>query len=225
MKYASYIDHTLLRADATIKDIKELCKEALKYEFFSVCVNPCYIKICKKYLKSTPVKVCSVVGFPLGSNDTKVKVFETKKALKDGADEIDVVINISKLKDKKYKYIEKELSSIVKVCKGRAIVKAIIETCLLTKDEIRTACEIVYASGVDYVKTSTGFSKYGATVSDVEFIKELCKDKMKIKASGGISDFESMKSLIGAGATRIGTSHGVEIMEEIVKNSTLNGEI
>lgn len=225
MKYASYIDHTLLRADASGKEIKNLCKEALKYEFFSVCVNPCFIKICKKYLKGTPVKVCSVIGFPLGSNDTKVKVFEAKKALKDGADELDVVINVSKLKDKKYAYIEKELSNIVKISKGRAIVKVIIETGLLTKEEIRRACEIVYASGVDYIKTSTGFAKKGASVEDVELIKEICKDKIKIKASGGINSFSFMKDLIGAGASRIGTSHGVEIMEEILQNSLKDGEI
>lgn len=225
MKYSSYIDHTLLKPDASNKEIKNLCKEAVQYEFFSVCVNPCNIKICKKYLKNTPVKVCSVIGFPLGSNDTKTKVFEAKKAIKDGADEIDVVINIAKLKDKKYKYIEKELSNIVKVSKGKALVKVIIETCLLTNDEIKAACEIIYASGVDYVKTSTGFSKSGATVEDVELIKEICKDKIMIKASGGINNFDFMKSLIGAGATRIGTSHGVKIMEEIVAKTSINGEM
>lgn len=225
MKYASYIDHTLLKSDATSKDIKNLCKEALKYEFFSVCVNPCNIRTCKKYLKNTPVKVCSVIGFPLGANDTKTKVFEAKKAIKDGADEIDVVINIAKLKDKKYKYIEKELSSIVKVSRAKALVKVIIETCLLTNDEIKAACEIIYASGVDYVKTSTGFSKSGATVEDVELIKEICKDKIMIKASGGINNLEFMKSLIGAGATRIGTSHGVKIMEEIIAKTPSNGEM
>ena len=224
MKYSSYIDHTLLKADASAIEIKKLCQEALKYEFFSVCVNPCNVKLANKYLKNTEVKVCSVVGFPLGANDPKTKLFEAKKAIKDGADEIDVVINIAKLKDKKYKYVEKELANIVKVSKGKAIVKAIIETCLLNKEEIKKACEIVYASGVDYVKTSTGFSKYGARVEDVELIKEICKDKIKIKASGGISDLYTMKALIGAGATRIGTSHGVEIMEEIVKNSTKVGE-
>ena len=160
----------------------------------------------------------------MANNDVKTKVFEAKKAIKDGANEIDVVINIAKFKDKKYKYIEKELASIVKVSKGKAIVKVIIETCLLTKEEIIKACEIVYASGVDYIKTSTGFSKYGARVQDIETIKEICKDKMRIKASGGISDFETMKSMIGAGATRIGTSHGVQIMEEIVRNSSKEGE-
>jgi deoxyribose-phosphate aldolase len=225
MKYASYIDHTLLKADASSLEIKKLCKEALKYEFFSVCVNPDNIKLCKKYLTGSSVKVCSVVGFPLGSNDPKTKLFEAKKAIKDGADEIDVVINVARLKDKKYKYVEKELASIVKISRGKAIVKAIIETCLLTKEEIKVACEIVYSSGVDYVKTSTGFSKYGARVEDVELIKEICKDKIKIKASGGIGDFETMKSLIGAGASRIGTSHGVEIMEEIVKKSAKEGEM
>ena len=215
MKYSSYIDHTLLKADASEKEIKTLCKEALKYEFFSVCVNPCFVKMTKKYLKDTPVKTCTVIGFPLGANDTKTKVFEAKKAIKDGVDEIDVVINIGKLKDKKYKYVERELESIVKVSKGKALVKVIIETCLLTKEEIRIACEILYASGVDYVKTSTGFSKYGAMVEDVELIKEICRDKVKIKASGGIKDLFTMKSLIGAGASRIGTSNGVKIMEEI----------
>lgn len=224
MKYSSYIDHTLLRADASTNDIKKLCKEALKYEFFSVCVNPCNIKECRKYLKDTPVKVCSVVGFPLGANDTKTKVFEAKKAIKDGADEIDVVINIAKLKDRKYKYVEKELSNIVKISKGKALVKVIIETCLLSKEEIRAACEIVYGSGVDYIKTSTGFSKYGARVEDVELIKEICKDKIRIKASGDIKDLFTMKTLIGAGATRIGTLHAVEIMEEIVKNCNKEGE-
>lgn len=224
MKYSNYIDHTLLRADATLNDIKKLCKEAIDYEFFSVCINPCYVKTAKRYLKDTQVKVCTVIGFPLGSNEIKTKVFEAKKAIKDGANEIDVVMNISKFKDKKYKYIEKELDSIVKVSRGKAIVKVIIETCLLTKEEIRRACEIVYAAGVDYVKTSTGFSKYGARVEDVEVIKEVCKDKMKIKASGGISDFETMKNMIIAGATRIGSSRGVQIMEEIVRNSLKEGE-
>ena len=215
MKYASYIDHTLLKADASISDIKKICKEAVDYSFFSVCVNPSYVKLCQKYLKNTPVRVCTVVGFPLGANCSKIKALEAKQAIKDGADEIDVVINVSKLKDKKYSYIEKELDTIVKVCKGKALVKVIIETCLLTKEEIRKACELIYASGVDYVKTSTGFSKSGATVEDIELIKEICKDKILIKASGGISTFAFMKELIPAGATRIGTSRGVEIMQEI----------
>ena len=225
MKYSSFIDHTLLKPEATTSQIKKLCKEALDYEFFSVCVNPSHVKTCAKYLKGTPVKVCTVIGFPLGANTTKTKVFEAKNAIKEGASEIDVVINVGKLKEKKYKYIEKELSSIVKVSKGKALVKVIIETCLLTPQEIKTACEVVYASGVDFVKTSTGFSKYGARVEDVELMKEVVKDKIAIKASGGIGDFETMKSMIGAGATRIGTSKGVQIMEEIKQNSTKEGEL
>ena len=219
MKYANYIDHTLLRSDATQGQIKKLVKEALEYEFFSVCINPCNVKMVKKWVKGTNLKVCTVIGFPLGANDTKVKVFEVKKAIKDGADEIDVVLNIAKLKDKKYNYLEKELDAIEKLARGKVLVKVIIETGLLNKEEIISACKIVYGSNVDFVKTSTGFYG-GATVEDVETIKEVCKDKIQIKASGGISDFETMKQLIAAGATRIGTSHGVEIMQEIVKNSS-----
>ena len=218
MKYANYIDHTLLKANASTQEIKKLCQDALKYEFFSVCVNPCNIKLCQKYLKNTPVKVCTVIGFPLGANHTKVKLYEAKQAIKDGANEIDIVINIAKLQDKKYSYVEKELSSLTKICKGRALVKVIIETCLLTKEEIRKACEIVYSSGVDYIKTSTGFSLGGAKVEDIELMSEICKDKVKIKASGGINTLEQMKSLIAAGASRIGTSHSVQIMQEIEKN-------
>jgi deoxyribose-phosphate aldolase len=154
----------------------------------------------------------------LGANDTKTKVFEAKKAIKDGADEIDVVMNIAKFKERKYNYVEKELISIIKAVKGSALVKVIIETCLLTIEEIQTACKLVYSCGATYVKTSTGFSKYGARVEDVEVMADLCKEKMLIKASGGISDFKTMKDLIFAGATRIGTSNGVKIMQEIEKN-------
>ena len=225
MKYANYIDHTLLKPDATSAQIKKLCKEAATYGFFSVCVNPCHVKTCYKTLKDTSVKVCTVIGFPLGANATKVKIFEAKQAIKDGAEEIDVVINVAKLKEKKYKYIEKELSSIVKASKGKALVKVIIETCLLAPEEIVKACEVVYASGADYVKTSTGFSKYGARVEDVELMKTVVKDKMFIKASGGIGDLETMKSMIAAGASRIGTSKGAQIMEEIKEKSTKDGEL
>ena len=218
MKYSSYIDHTLLKADAKQQKVKNLIVEAIKYDFFSVCINPCYVKLAKKYTRGTDVKVCTVIGFPLGANDTKTKLFEAKKAIKDGADEIDVVINIAKLKDKKYNYVEKELKAIRKAS-GKTLIKVILETTLLTKDEIVRGCEIAIDSGMDYVKTSTGFAG-GATVEAVETMKEVCKDKIKIKASGGIRDFESMKALIVAGANRIGTSNGVAIMEEIIKNSS-----
>lgn len=225
MKYASYIDHTILKAEAKLNQIKKLCKEAIEYEFCSVCVNPCHVKSCAKYLSDSNVKVCTVIGFPLGANSSKTKVFEAKQAIKDGATEIDVVINVGKLKDKKYSYVEKELANVVKVSEGKALVKVIIETCLLTPEEIRKACEIVVASGAHFVKTSTGFSKYGARVEDVEIMKDTVKDKILIKASGGISDFETMKAMINAGASRIGTSKGVVIMEEIKQNSTKVGEL
>ena len=215
MNYASYIDHTLLKADATSKDIKYLCNEAVEYGFYSVCVNPCYIKAAKKNLKDTGVKVCSVIGFPLGASDTKVKVYEAKKAIHDGAEEIDVVINISKIKEKKFSYIEKELVSIVNAINKKAVIKVIIETCLLTKEEIVEACKIIYKSGADFVKTSTGFSFKGAQVEDIELMKHICKDKILIKASGGINSLNHMKLLIEAGANRIGTSHSVEIMQEL----------
>ena len=225
MNYASYIDHTILKADAKLSQIKKLCKEAIEYEFCSVCVNPCHVKSCAKYLKDSNVKVCTVIGFPLGATSTKAKAFEAKQAIKDGATEVDVVINVGKLKDKKYAYVEKDLNSVVKVSEGKALVKVIIETCLLTPDEIRKACEIVVASGAQFVKTSTGFSKYGARVEDVEIMKETVKDQILIKASGGVSDFESMKAMINAGANRIGTSKGIAIMEEIKQISTKVGEL
>ena len=225
MNYASFIDHTVLKADTKLSQIKKLCKEAIEYKFCSVCVNPVHVKSCAKYLSDSDVKVCTVIGFPLGANSSKTKLFEAKQAIKDGASEIDVVINVGKLKDKKYTYVEKELANIVKMSKGKALVKVIIETCLLTPDEIRNACEIVVASGADFVKTSTGFSKYGARVEDVEIMKDTVKDRILIKASGGISDFETMKAMINAGASRIGTSKGTIIMEEIKQNSTKVGEL
>lgn len=214
MHYNSYIDHTLLKADALEKDIKKLCNEAKEYEFFSVCVNPCFVKSAKKYLKGSNVKVCTVIGFPLGANTTKTKLFEAKKAISDGADELDVVLNISKFKDKKYTYVGKELAKIVDLCNKKVIVKVIIETCYLTKEEILSACKLVYECGVDYVKTSTGYGKDGANLEDVKMMREYCKDKLKIKASGGIKTLKQVEEFILAGAERIGTSSGVAIMNE-----------
>ena len=214
MNYANYIDHTLLKANAVEKDIKKLCKEAKEYEFFSVCVNPCFIKSCKKCLKGSNVKICTVIGFPLGANSTKVKLFEAKKAISDGVDEIDVVMNIGKFKDKKYSYVEKELRKIVDLCNKKVLVKVIIETCYLTREEILKACELVYGCGVDYVKTSTGYGSDGAKVEDVQAMKEICKDKLKIKASGGIKTLAQVEQFILAGAERIGTSSGVNIVKE-----------
>lgn len=214
MHYNSYIDHTLLKADASEKDIKKLCKEAKEYEFFSVCVNPCFVKSARKYLKGSDVKVCTVIGFPLGANTTKTKLFEAKRAVAEGADEIDVVFNISKFKDRKYNYVSKELSKIVDLCKKKVLVKVIIETCYLTKEEILEACKLVYECGVDYVKTSTGYGKDGANLDDVRMMREVCKNKLKIKASGGIKTLKQVEDFILAGAERIGTSSGVAIMNE-----------
>ena len=214
MNYANYIDHTLLKADAVEKDIKKLCKEAKEYEFFSVCVNPCFVKYAKKCLKGSNVKVCTVIGFPLGANSSKVKLLEAKKAIGDGADEIDVVINIGKFKEKKYTYVGKELAKIVDLCNKKVLVKVIIETCYLTREEILKACQLVYECGVDYVKTSTGYGTSGAQVDDVKAMKEICKDRLKIKASGGIKTLAQVEQFILAGAERIGTSSGVNIVKE-----------
>lgn len=214
MNYNNYIDHTLLKADATEKDIKKLCKEAKEYEFFSVCVNPIHVKAAKKYLKNSNIRVCTVIGFPLGANLTKTKLFEAKKAIADGADEIDVVMNIGKFKEKKYNYVGKELAKIVDMCNKKVLVKVIIETCYLTKEEIKYACELVYECGVDFVKTSTGYGTDGAKVEDVKLMREICKDKLKIKASGGIKTIKQVEEFILAGAERIGTSSGVSIVNE-----------
>lgn len=225
MNYARYIDHTLLRADATLKEIKQLCNDAIKYDFYSVCVNSSNIKICKKYLKDTDIKVCSVIGFPLGASDTKTKAFEAKQAIKNGADEVDLVINIAKMKDKKYAYIEKELMSILKVTKGKAILKVIVETALLNDEEIKDITKIVKDTGAEYIKTSTGFSKRGASIHDIQLMKSIVEDKVGIKASGGINNFDCMYNLIHAGANRIGTSHGVEIMQEIAKKTKKDSQM
>lgn len=214
MNYSNYIDHTLLKADAVEKDIKKLCKEAKDYDFFSVCINPCFVKYAKKCLRGSNVKVCTVIGFPLGANNTKVKLLEAKKAIGDGADEIDVVFNISKFKDKKYTYVGKELAKIVDLCGKKVLVKVIIETCYLTKEEILRACQLVYECGVDFVKTSTGYGTGGANVEDVKMMREVCKDRLKIKASGGIKTLAQVQEFILAGADRIGTSSGISIVKE-----------
>jgi len=223
MNYANYIDHTLLRADATETDIKELCEEAKQYDFFSVCVNP-FVKYASKCLKGSNVKVCTVIGFPLGATSSKIKFSEAKKAISDGADEIDVVINIGKFKEKKYAYISKELSKIVDLCKKKVLVKVIIETCYLTREEILKACEIVYECGANYVKTSTGFGSNGAQVDDVRAMKEICKERLRIKASGGIKTLAQVEQFILAGAERIGTSSGVDIVKEGIGEENIENE-
>ena len=213
MNYSKFIDHTNLKQDASINDIKTLCEEAIKFDFMSVCINPCFVKYAHDVLLDSEVKVCTVIGFPLGANTTKTKVYETKQALKDGADEIDMVINVSALKDKKYDYVKNEISKIKKVCKNK-ILKVILETCLLTDEEIVKACELSLEAKADFVKTSTGFSKGGATVEAVALMRKTVGDKCGVKASGGVKTFEDMRKMIDAGASRIGTSSGVKLLEK-----------
>ncbi|WP_342621340.1 deoxyribose-phosphate aldolase [Erysipelothrix sp. P66] len=218
MKLSKYIDHTLLKQNATEAQIRVLCDEAKTYDFMSVCINPGFVSLCNELLEGTDVKVCTVIGFPLGANTTEVKVYETQNALNNGADEIDMVINVSALKDKKYDLIENEIRSIKSVC-GDNILKVIIETCLLEDDEIVKACELAVAAGADFVKTSTGFSTGGATAKDVKLMKDTVKDQASVKASGGVRSQEDMEAMIQAGATRIGTSSGVALVKNEVSQS------
>lgn len=218
MKLSKYIDHTLLKQNATEAQIRVLCDEAKEYDFMSVCINPGFVSLCNELLSGTDVKVCTVIGFPLGANTTEVKVFETKNALENGADEIDMVINVSALKDKKYDLIENEIRSIKDAC-GENILKVIIETCLLEDGEIVKVCELAVATGADFVKTSTGFSTGGATFEAVKLMKDTVKNQASVKASGGVRSQEDMESMIEAGATRIGTSSGVALVKNEVSQS------
>lgn len=211
MKINQYIDHTNLKADASIEDIKTLVDEAMANEFYSVCVNSSNVKLIKDYNKD--VKIAAVVGFPLGAMAKEAKVFEAKNAIENGASEIDMVINIGRLKDKEYDYVESEIRAI-KEAIGENILKVIIETCLLTDDEKVKACELSVAAGADFVKTSTGFSTGGATVSDVKLMADTVRDKAKVKASGGIHTREEALALIDAGASRIGASKSIDICKE-----------
>lgn len=216
MELNKYIEHTLLKQEATREDLEKLLKEACEYSFLGVCVNPCNVKLAKQFLKETgynEVKVVTVVGFPLGQTTTENKVLETVDAIKNGADEIDMVINAGRLKDKDYNYIVDEISKIKAFCQGRNL-KVILETDLLTKDEIKKACELCIQGGADFVKTSTGFVKngVGAKEEDVKLMYETVKDAgLKVKASGGIRDKEAAIKMIEAGASRLGTSSGAKI--------------
>lgn len=209
-KLSKYIDHTLLKAYASSDDIKELCNDAIKYDFKSVCVNPYYVSYAKELLKNSDVLVCTVIGFPLGANTTNTKVFETKDALNNGADEIDMVINISKAKEHDFEYIYNEIKSVKEACKNNTL-KVIIETCYLTKEEITEVSLMVKKANANFVKTSTGFGTGGAKVEDVALIKEVVGD-FDIKASGGVKTKEDFDKMISAGATRIGTSSGKNLI-------------
>jgi deoxyribose-phosphate aldolase len=210
--FAKFIDHTLLKADAKKEEILELCEEAKMYSFASVCINPTWVKTAAASLEGSPVKVCTVIGFPLGASTSAVKAFETKNAIENGATEIDMVINIGALRDGDDETVKKDIASVVEASKGRAIVKVIIETSLLTDHEKRTACELAVVAGADFVKTSTGFSTGGATEGDIKLMRAVVGPVTGVKASGGVRSFEDMQKMINAGATRIGASSGVQIM-------------
>ena len=217
MKLNKYIDHTLLKPDASQEQIATLIEEAKKYDFASVCVNPTWVSFAAQALKGTDVKVCTVIGFPLGANTPKLKAFETSDAIRNGANEIDMVINIGALKSQNFDLVEKDIRAVVEAAKG-TLVKVIIETCLLTDEEKVKACQIAQKAGADFVKTSTGFSTGGANVTDVALMRKTVGPDMGVKASGGARSYEDALAFIEAGATRIGASSGVAIMEGDVAN-------
>lgn len=209
---AGLIDHTLLKADTTKEQIKALCEEARQYQFASVCVNPTWVKYASELLRDSQVKVCTVIGFPLGANTPEVKAFETKNAIENGAHEVDMVINIGALKDKDDELVERDIRSVIEAAAGKAITKVIIETCLLTDEEKIRACEWAVKAGADFVKTSTGFSTGGATVTDVSLMRKTVGPEIGVKASGGVRTVKDAKAVIEAGASRIGASAGIAIV-------------
>jgi deoxyribose-phosphate aldolase len=212
---AAMIDHTLLKPDATRQQIEELCREAARFKFATVCVNPTWVATCAKMLQGTGVLVCSVVGFPLGATTADVKGYETQRAIFDGAREIDTVINVGALKSGDLRVVEKDIEAVVAPCRAcGALSKVIIEAALLSDDEKVTACTLAKAAGADYVKTSTGFGPGGATVADVALMRRVVGADMGVKAAGGVRDLESVKAMIAAGATRVGASAGVKIVQQ-----------
>lgn len=207
-----YIDHTILKATASSSDVQKLCEEAIEHEFYSVCVNGCYVADAKHLLQGTDVKVAAVVGFPLGAMTTAAKVFEAKEAVENGASEIDMVINVAKLKDGEFEYVENEIRQI-KEAIGDNVLKVIIETCYLTDEEKVKACELALVAKADFVKTSTGFGTGGATYEDVKLMKSVVGDNAKVKASGGVRDKETAQKYVDLGAERLGTSSGIDIVK------------
>jgi deoxyribose-phosphate aldolase len=212
---AKMIDHTLLKPDATQDQIAQLCYEARKHGFAAVCVNPAYVELCSQLLKGTPVHVCTVVGFPLGATPPEVKAYEAQQAIDDGATEVDMVINIGALKSKDYALVERDIATVARTCHTNgAILKVIIEAALLTDEEKVIACQLAKVAGADYVKTSTGFGPGGATVHDVELMRRSVGPEIGVKAAGGIGSYDDAKAMIAAGATRIGASAGVKIVQQ-----------
>jgi deoxyribose-phosphate aldolase len=212
MKIAGLIDHTALKPETTKEQIKKLCSEAIEYGFASVCVNPSYVELCSKLLKNSTTKVCTVIGFPLGATTTATKVAEASEAIVNGATEVDMVINVGAIKSGDYNYVKKDILAVVQASKGKALVKVILETCLLTEEEKIMSCNICKEVGANFVKTSTGFSAGGATVSDIKLMRSLVKPDLGVKASGGIRDYETAKAMVDAGASRIGASASIEIV-------------
>ncbi|MDO4277640.1 MAG: deoxyribose-phosphate aldolase [Lachnoclostridium edouardi] len=211
MSIAKMIDHTMLKADAKSETIKKYCSEAKEYGFASVCVNTCHVPLVAKELEGSDVKVCCVVGFPLGAMLTSAKAFEARAAVEAGADEVDMVINVGAMKDENYDFVKEDIKAVVEASQGK-VVKVILETCLLTKEEIVKACELSVEAGADFVKTSTGFSTGGATAEDVALMRKTVGDKALVKASGGIRTPEDAKAMIDAGADRIGAGNGIVLL-------------
>jgi deoxyribose-phosphate aldolase len=212
---AGLIDHTLLKPDASRQDIERLCKEAAEYKFATVCVNPAWIALCSQLLRGTSVGVCSVVGFPLGATVSDVKHFETHRVLFDGAREVDMVINIGALKSGDLRTVERDIEAVTEPCRAAgALSKVIIETAFLTDDEKVSACSLAKAAGADYVKTSTGFGPGGATVHDVALMRRVVGADMGVKASGGVKDLDALRAMVAAGASRVGASAGVKIVQQ-----------
>ncbi|MEW4222308.1 deoxyribose-phosphate aldolase [Rossellomorea marisflavi] len=216
---ANMIDHTLLKPEATKEQIEILCQEAKEYTFASVCVNPTWVSYAHQLLEGTQVKVCTVIGFPLGASTPEVKAFETKDAIANGATEVDMVINIGALKSGDDALVKRDMEAVVAASKGKALSKVIIETCLLTDEEKVKACKLAVEAGADYVKTSTGFSTGGATVADITLMRETVGPDIGVKASGGVRSLEDAQNMIEAGATRLGASSGVKIMQGLAAES------
>lgn len=212
MNIAKMIDHTILNPDARIEDIKRICSEAKEYGFASVCINPNYVSLAKELLKGSSVKVCTVIGFPLGANTVSTKAYEAKEAVLNGADEIDMVQNVTMAKEHDWEYIEKEVKAVKDAIDGR-LLKVILETCFLSKDEIKESSLAAIRGGADFVKTSTGFGKGGAKVEDIKIMREAVGINKGVKASGGIHDYQEAKAMIDAGASRIGASKSIEIIK------------
>ncbi len=212
---AVYIDHTVLKPEAAQNDVTKLCNEALEYKFASVCINPSYVKHAYSILKDSEVKVCTVVGFPLGATLPEVKAFEAVKAIENGATEVDMVINIGALKSGNLALVEEDIKAVVDACKEKALLKVIIETCLLTDEEKVIACELSKKAGADYVKTSTGFSTAGAKAEDIALMRKTVGEEMGVKASGGVKNLEIALKMIEAGASRIGASASISIVNEL----------